>query len=341
MRFAAVGTSVITSWFVAGVRQVPDAEVACVVSRNADKGRAFADANGVADVETSLDAALARDDVDAVYIASPNLIHVEQALASIAAGKHVLVEKSMAPSADQARQIFEAADAAGVVAMEAMRPIHTPAFVALREAMGTIGDIRSSTFRYCQRSGRLDKLRAGDVQPVFNPRLGGGSLSDIGIYVIEGMVALFGAPEDVIAMGVMEDVPLPEGPEPVDIAGQALCRYPGHVANLAWGKACSNYLATEIEGENASLSVDSISTPRSAAITRPAPSKDGYGTEEGVSEPLAFEDPGSNNMRFEIADFIAGVTGGPANLSVADAREVTLASLALIDKIRPQLGVRP
>ncbi len=341
MRFAAVGTSVITSWFVQGVSEVPEAEIACVVSRSQEKGRAFADANGIEDVVTSLDEALARDDVDAVYIASPNLIHVEQALAAIAAGKHVLVEKSMAPTAAQAKKIFDAADAAGVVAMEAMRPIHTPAFVALREAMGSIGDIRSSTFRFCQRSGRLDKLRAGDVQPVFNPRLGGGSLSDIGIYVIEGMVALFGAPQDVCAMGVMEDVPLPEGPEPVDIAGQAICRYDGHVANLAWSKACSNYLSSEIEGENASLSVDSISTPRSAAITRPAPSKDGYGTEEGVSEPLEFEDPGSNNMRFEISDFIAGVSGGPANLDVAAAREVTLTSLALIDKIRPQLGVRP
>lgn len=68
---------------------------------------------GVA-LETEVDALAARDDVDAVFIATPHHVHAEQALAAIAAGKHVLIEKPMAASVGQCDAILDASEKAGV-----------------------------------------------------------------------------------------------------------------------------------------------------------------------------------------------------------------------------------
>ncbi|KAJ9615529.1 hypothetical protein H2200_001604 [Cladophialophora chaetospira] len=67
----------------------------------------------------SYDALLAAEDVDAVYISLPNGLHHKWALAALAKGKHVLIEKPIASNAQQAREIFEAAARAGKIAMEA------------------------------------------------------------------------------------------------------------------------------------------------------------------------------------------------------------------------------
>ena len=72
--------------------------------------------------------------MDAVYVSSPNALHVSQAKALVAAGKHVLVEKSLGSNEREAAELFRAADETGVVAMEAMRNLHSPGFAAIESA---------------------------------------------------------------------------------------------------------------------------------------------------------------------------------------------------------------
>jgi 1,5-anhydro-D-fructose reductase (1,5-anhydro-D-mannitol-forming) len=90
-------------------------DIVAVVSSNAEHGQRFATTNGIAVVSTDLDAALGRQDVEAVYISSRNDRHVEQSLAAVAAGKHVLCEKPMALDADAAQRVLESAEHAGVI----------------------------------------------------------------------------------------------------------------------------------------------------------------------------------------------------------------------------------
>ncbi len=79
LRFGTVGTSAIMRVMQQAMALTDGVECCAVYSRDAARGRAFADSVGVKTVCTDFDALLAREDVDAVYIASPNRFHAEQA----------------------------------------------------------------------------------------------------------------------------------------------------------------------------------------------------------------------------------------------------------------------
>ena len=113
LRFGIVGTNFISDWFAEAVTIRSDATVAAVYSRTAESGEEFAHRHGTPMATTRYEALL--DAVDAVYIASPIIAHHPQALAAPAAGRHVLVEKTMAGSAAQTAEIQDAAAASGLI----------------------------------------------------------------------------------------------------------------------------------------------------------------------------------------------------------------------------------
>ena len=90
------------------------ASLAAVMSRDMGRAEAFAQKHGSASAYDDLDALLRDPAVDVVYIASPNALHAEQAVRAAEAGKHVLVEKPMALSVDDAQRMIDACDSAGV-----------------------------------------------------------------------------------------------------------------------------------------------------------------------------------------------------------------------------------
>ena len=85
-----------------------------VCARNAEKARAFAETWGYESIETDWKALLARDDIDAVDICTPNNLHKEIAIAAAKAGKTILCEKPLAISAAEGEEMCQAVEAAGV-----------------------------------------------------------------------------------------------------------------------------------------------------------------------------------------------------------------------------------
>ncbi len=147
IRIATIGTSMITDNFVEVVNDSDRATFVGTLSRDADRADAFTRERGGERGFSALEELCAADDVDAVYIGSPNALHREQALAAIQAGKHILVEKPFCANEREAAEVLEAARQAGVVALEAMRPLHDPNFHRAAEALGEIGKIRRATLR--------------------------------------------------------------------------------------------------------------------------------------------------------------------------------------------------
>ena len=132
VRFAVIGTSAITTRFLEALAAAGQGAVLqAVYSRTKQRAQAFGAQYGAKAYYDSLQALAADKNVDAVYIASPNSLHCAQALCMLRAGKHVLCEKPMAATAQQARQMFRAAEENGVVLMEAMRSLYTPGFARL------------------------------------------------------------------------------------------------------------------------------------------------------------------------------------------------------------------
>jgi 1,5-anhydro-D-fructose reductase (1,5-anhydro-D-mannitol-forming) len=143
LRWGIVSTAGIADTAVLPALKRRNGEVSCVVSREAARAEAFAARHGIPVATTSYEALLARDDVDAVYIGTPNALHAEQVRAAAAAGKHVLCEKPLATTVEDARAAIEACRAAGVRLGVNFQARHNDAVIAARDlvARGAIGEV--------------------------------------------------------------------------------------------------------------------------------------------------------------------------------------------------------
>jgi predicted dehydrogenase len=163
-------------------------EMSVLVGRDADRTRAAATTWGWADTSTDWREAIARDDIDVVDIVTPGDSHAEIALAALAAGKHVLCEKPLANTVDEAERMTAAAEGArahGIRSMVGFTYRRVPAVTFARDliASGRLGRIRQVRAEYLQDwlsdaeaplTWRLDKDRAGS-----------GSLGDIGAHAVD------------------------------------------------------------------------------------------------------------------------------------------------------------
>jgi predicted dehydrogenase len=187
---------------VPGLRRSARGEVVAIASRDDATARRVADGLRIGRAHGSYGALLEDPEVDAIYIPLPNHLHAEWTIAAARAGKHVLCEKPLALTAEDARRMVAAADEAGVVLMEAFMYRHHPSWVAAREvlASGRIGDLVAvqSWFSYYN----------DDPTNIRNLlEAGGGALYDIGCYCVNLSRMLFGGePREVLGAVVRDPV---------------------------------------------------------------------------------------------------------------------------------------
>jgi len=197
LRWGILAPGSIADAWAETVHANTDQRVVAVGSRNAERAAAFASRHGIPRSYGDYEQLVADPDVDIVYVAPPHTEHARLALLAIAAGKHVLVEKPMATSEAEARQIVDAARAAGVFAMEAMWSRFLPQTTIIERLLrdGALGELHRAEADF------------GGVFPfdptsrAFDPALGGGALLDIGIYSLWFTRLALGAPTSVIARG--------------------------------------------------------------------------------------------------------------------------------------------
>ena len=115
MRWALIGASTIARQYMIGAIRAQHGEIVHVVSGSAERAQAFVHEQGIPRSGDDLAALLAATDVDAVYISTTNEKHLPQAMAAIRAGKHVLCEKPLALTLEDAAEMVRAAEEAGIV----------------------------------------------------------------------------------------------------------------------------------------------------------------------------------------------------------------------------------
>jgi predicted dehydrogenase len=218
-------------------------------------------------------------EIEVVDIATPNDSHAEIAIAAVQAGKHVLCEKPLARTADEARAMRDAAVAAGVVHMVAFSYRRTPAVALARKLIdeGAIGTIRNFRGTYLQ-----DWSNDPDLPLSWRFReavAGSGALGDIATHVVDFARYLVGEIDEVNAMTerYIHDRPIPQGGadqlagaakltdaprEAVDVDDEVLTmlRFAGgavgsiEATRAAHGR--KNFLTFEIHGDRGSLAFD-------------------------------------------------------------------------------------
>ncbi|MGO1839116.1 MAG: Gfo/Idh/MocA family protein [Candidatus Microbacterium stercoravium] len=195
-------------------------EMSVIVGRSADAVAEAADKWGWREAATDWREVIARDDIDVVDIVTPGHSHDEIAIAALAAGKHVLCEKPLANTVDDAERMVHAAEASSAIAMLGFTYRRVPALTRARDliAEGRIGTVQQVRAAY-----RQDWLV--DPQAPLSWRLkkdeaGAGALGDIGGHAIDLVQFLTGQTVDRIS-GVIETIvsERPVETERVGIAG--------------------------------------------------------------------------------------------------------------------------
>ncbi|GAA3377741.1 Gfo/Idh/MocA family oxidoreductase [Streptomyces sannanensis] len=270
--YAFMGAAHSQGWRTVGrVFDLPMRPVlAAVCGRDRAAVRAAADKHGWADAETDWRDLVARDDVQVVDICTPGDSHAEIAIAALEAGKHVLCEKPLANSVEEAEAMASAARRAreqGVVAMVGFNYRRTPAMAFARRMVeeGRIGAFRHVRISYLQDwlvdpefplTWRLEREHAGS-----------GALGDLGAHIVDLAQYLSGETlvgVSAIAETFVRERPLPGGGSRGTVTVDDAVLFTGRLASgaLAFFEATrmaagrKNSLRLELNGERGSLAFD-------------------------------------------------------------------------------------
>lgn len=178
LRWGVLGTGWIAEQFATDFPEAHSSELVAVASRDGVRAKRFADRHGVPNWFESYEALVASDEVDVVYLALPNHLHLPWSLRAAAAGKQVLCEKPIALNARQAEQAFDGAEEAGVRLLEAFMYRMHPQVTVLQGLLtrGAIGDVRLIETSFGgSLNGGYDNIRMQNAS-------GGGALMDLGCY---------------------------------------------------------------------------------------------------------------------------------------------------------------
>lgn len=253
IKCGTVGTSRITEDFIASAKLAGGIELTAVYSRSLDKGIEFSMKYGINTVFTDLEQMAASEQIDAVYIASPNSLHYSQSKLFLEHGKHVLCEKPITVTPEELKELIELARRKNVIYMEAIKMLHLPVRHTLKETLGKIGRISAARIDYSQLSSKYPAYLNGEVPNIFNPEFAAGCLMDLGIYCIYPVLDFFGYPDKITAEAGL----LNTG---ADGYGNSLFTYPDKQINLSYSKIGQSRLGSEIIGDNGTIVIGSIST---------------------------------------------------------------------------------
>jgi len=281
---------------------------------------ALADAYGAKKVYTDLEAFFADENVNFVYIASPNSLHYAQARQALLAGKNVICEKPFCAKASQAKELVQLARERGLFLVDAVPTAFLPNFQVVKRELEKVGRIRLVLSCFSQYSSRYDRLLAGEVPNVFSPEFAGGCLMDINFYNVYLNVSPFGKPENAVYY------PNRFG-DLVDTSGVLVMQYPDFVSQCAGAKDTWGVNSVQIQGEKGYLYV-----------------KDGSGafSEVTVVTKTAREtinlQPCENRWRYEVEEMTRRLLSGDRAFFDKNL-EIMIQVMEVLEQTRKQAGI--
>ena len=320
VRIGVVGTSWITEEFIRCASLVEDFQLSAVYSRTEEKAKSFGEKYGVNNVFTDLKKMAQSNNIDAVYIASPNSFHAEQSILFLNHKKHVLCEKPIASNVRELEEMIEAAQSNKVLLMEAMKTTFLPNYKVIAENLHKLGKIRRYFASYCQYSSKYDAYKDGEYVNAFDPKLSNGSIMDIGIYCIYPLINLFGMPNTIEASAI-------KLASEVDGQGSISLSYEGMEAVIMHSKIANSYIPCEIQGEKGSIIIDKINNTEKVHIIY----RDGK--KEDLSVPQLKE-----TMYYEAKEFVELIKLGELESKI-NSYKLSLQVMKTIEKSRKKAGI--
>jgi predicted dehydrogenase len=290
INFGIIGTNWITHSFVKCAHSTSKWNLAAVYSRKEETAQEFAGKYEDKKIATytSLEQLSQNSNISTVYIASPNILHYEQAKLMLQAGKHVILEKPSCSTLEELDELFKIAKEKNVVLIEAFRHIQEANFKILKKSIEKLGPLYGASITFAQYSSRYEKVLAGEVPNIFNLEMGGGALVDLGVYCVAAAIDLFGAPQD----SQYYPVKVATG---ADGAGKLILTYPTFTVYLCHSKIYNSDAPTEIYGEKGTLITPTVTDIESITFWDPKTKK--------REELAASKEPAELNLKEEAAEF--------------------------------------
>ncbi len=324
LNYAIIGTGWIAKAFADGMKIASGISPYAVYSRTEEKGRSFASSVGAEKVFTNLEEMACSEEIEAVYIASPNAFHYAQSKLFLEHGKHVICEKPITVEPEEFEELFSLAKSKKLVYMEAIMMMHFSNRKVIENALKKLGKITTARIDFSQLSSKYPALKRGELPNIFNPEMATGSLMDLGVYNVYFALYYFGIPERVTSTAFI----LETG---ADGAGTAVLHYPDKQVTLTYSKLGQSRTGTEIYGDEGTLFVESISKLTNVKFIH----------NDGTEETVAGDTEKEEVMSGEAGDFLKYISDYEGNKEAYFACAETALSVSRIMKeIRLQNGIK-
>lgn len=320
LSWGILGTGWIADRFVQSLRHHTRQKVVAVGSRSSHTAASFARQHGIEGAHGSYEGLVDDPEVDVVYIASPHHLHVQYGVMAMEAGKHVLIEKPMALTVAGLERLFAAADRHGVMCQEAFWSFFLPKFDVIRQIIddGWLGDLTTVIADH------------GEWLPpshrIHDPSMAGGSLHDLGVYVLGLSAWAAGAPATTRATGIVT---------PTGVIGDvavALTTSSGTVSSLSTTMLATTPCRAVLAGPAATLATtDAFFFPGTFTVT-----------ETASGRTLTWDEPNIRHgaLYFEAAEVARRIAADETTTS-AWTREHSRHVVAALQAINGELGLDP
>ena len=247
MKLGIIGSGMIVKDFLSFAHELPEIKLEAIAARNIENLKELQSKYNIKNIYTDIDLCLENKEIDTIYVAVPNNLHYTVAKKALEAGKNVICEKPFTLKYDEAVELFEIAEARGLILIEAITNQYQKNYLDIKDNIDNIGEIRLVECNFSQLSSRYEAFKNGVIAPVFDKSKGGGVLGDLNIYNIHFVVGLFGKPNKVhYSPNIVNDV---------DTSGILLLEYNNFKVVCIAAKDTFNNSYVNIQGDQGIIKV--------------------------------------------------------------------------------------
>ena len=247
MKLGIIGSGMIVKDFLSFAHEIPEIKLEAIAARNIENLQELQLKYNIENIYTDIDLCLENKEVDTIYVAVPNNLHYSVAKKALEAGKNVICEKPFTLKYDETVELFEIAEAKGLILIEAITNQYQKNYLDIKDNIDNIGEIRLVECNFSQLSSRYEAFKNGVIAPVFDKSKGGGVLGDLNIYNIHFVVGLFGKPNKVhYSPNIVNDV---------DTSGILLLEYDNFKVVCIAAKDTFNNSYVNIQGDQGIIKV--------------------------------------------------------------------------------------
>ena len=247
MKLGIIGSGMIVKDFLSFANELPEIKLEAIAARNIENLKELQSKYNIKNIYTNIELCLENKEIDTIYVAVPNNLHYSVAKKALEAGKNVICEKPFTLKYDEGVELFEIAEAKGLILIEAITNQYQKNYLDIKDNLNKIGKIRLVECNFSQLSSRYEAFKNGVIAPVFDKSKGGGVLGDLNIYNIHFVVGLFGKPNKVhYSPNIVNDV---------DTSGILLLEYDNFKVVCIAAKDTFNNSYVNIQGDQGIIKV--------------------------------------------------------------------------------------